>query len=393
MKGKLSLHWRITLSMGALVLIASLLLTALSIWNVSRQFVFPLTEIYDNEVSRNPTHSDKELVLVTSINETSQDVIFKEEVDIDPLQARKIFSWFSLLCTVVVTAVSMITAYFLARRAMKPISRLSQEMEQISGNDLCSRVSVPETDDEIAQLSQAFNGLLERLEQEMEREKRFSADAAHELKTPLTTMITNAQVLKLEDCPTMEEYKENLEITLQSAKRLSKAVNDLLALHGAGRELDMTVINLEKMFRDIWIELEPVYREKKQTFQYDFSVKELVGDKQLLYRALFNLVENACKYTPQCGSIKILSFIEDGHTVLKISDNGIGISDDDIQHIFEPFYRVDKSRSRNIAGSGLGMSITKEIFSLHHAEVSVNSVPKHGTEIRIIFDIDHDIKK
>lgn len=162
-------------------------------------------------------------------------------------------------------------------------------------------------------------------------------------------------------------------------------VNELLTLYRANRELDTAEIDLESLFRDIWTELGSVYAEKGHQFRYDFVVTILVGDRYLLYRALFNLVENACKYTPRGGSITISSHEGAGHMVLTIADNGIGISDEDIWHIFEPFYRADKSRSRDIAGAGSGMSITKEILSLHHAELSANSVPKHGTEFRIVF--------
>lgn len=385
MMRKLSLRWRIALSMGVLVLAASLLLTAFSIWNVSRQFVIPLAEFYAEEVNLTGEQAEGGIPFDSSMGVSSQEVKYEPAVNLDPVQARNTFFLSSLLCVAVVTAVSMLTAYFLARRAMRPISDLSTEMEQIGGNDLSSRVSVPEVGDEIAQLSRPFNGLLERLEQVMEREKRFSADAAHELKTPLSTIITNAQVLKLEDNPTAEEYAENLEVTLQSAKRLSNVVNGLLTLHRADRELDTAEIDLESLFRDIWTELGPVYAEKEHQFRYDFVVKILVGDKHLLYRALFNLVENACKYTPRGGSITISSHEEAGHMVLTIADNGIGIADEDIRHIFEPFYRADKSRSRDIAGAGLGLSITKEILSLHHAELYAHSVPKHGTEFRIVF--------
>lgn len=382
---KLSLRWRITLSMGALVFLVSLLLTGLSIWNVSRQFVMPLSEIAAPHVDMHNSTDQDDLVLLPEEGEMPDGVIYQEQVSLDPYKAQMQFSLTSLLCVAAVTLASMGIAYALSGRALLPLSELSGEMDAIDSRDLSRRVSVPETDDEIAHVSSAFNRLLERLELEMEREKRFSSDAAHELKTPLATIITSAQVLKMDDEASVEDYAQNLEITLESAKRLSDVVNELLALHRREASLQMESIDLEELFRQIVTELEPVYGSKKQNVRMDLHQMKLKGDRLLLYRAFFNLVENACKYTPENGEIEIASHTENSSTIVCITDNGIGMDDEAIAHVFEPFYRADASRSRSAGGAGLGMAIAKESFDLHHASTTVISLPGAGTSVRVSF--------
>ncbi len=382
---KLSLRWRITLSMGALVLLVSLLLTGLSIWNVSRQFVMPLSEITVPQVDMTSSADLQDLELLPKDGKMPDGVIYQEKVSLDPYKAQMQFSLSSLFCVAAMTLASMGIAYSLSGKALRPLSELSREMDAIDSRDLSRRVSVPETEDEIAHVSSAFNHLLERLELEMEREKRFSSDAAHELKTPLATIITNAQVLKMDDEPSIEDYAHNLEITLESAKRLSEVVNALLALHRHETNLTVETIDLADLFGQIRSELEPVYGSKKQTIRMDLHQAKLKGDRLLLYRAFFNLVENACKYTPDNGEIVIASHAQNDSTIVSITDNGIGMDDEAIAHVFEPFYRADASRSRSAGGAGLGMAIAKESFDLHHAATTVISFPGAGTSVRVSF--------
>lgn len=385
---KISLRWRITILMGILVLFASVLLTALSIHNVTNNFVIPLTysSDYINEYTVSSENKDaSSFPLTVNISDLPEDVYYAPEIDLDVENARQSFSVSSYFYMALVMVGSMITAYYLAGRAMRPISELNNEIEMIGGNTLSKRVSIPQTKDEIENLSSSFNKLLERLEQEFEREKQFSANAAHELKTPLATIMTSAQVLKLNDQTTLEEYRENLDITLQSARRLSSVVDGLLMLGKADRDISFEPVNISQILHGIQEEIGPLYCEKHLTLRYDLSTDILMGNPLLLYRAFFNLIENAYKYTEKDGSIAITSYCEESETIIRISDTGIGIPADDIAHIFEPFYRADKSRSRKIAGAGLGLAITKEIFDIHKADISISSRKDHGTVVEVKF--------
>lgn len=384
---RISLRWRITILMGVLVLTVSVLLTALSIHNATNNFVIPLsyssyvneTDVYDKQ-----QNLDK-FSLNGDVSNMPDEVFYKSEVNLDIENAQQLFSVSSYLYMTLVTVGSMIAAYYLAGSAMRPISKLNNEIEQIDGNTLSKRVNIPQTKDEIENLSLSFNKLLERLEQEFERERQFSANAAHELKTPLATIITSAQVLKLSDQITLEEYHENLDITLQSARRLSNVVEGLLMLYRTDREFLFDTVNILQMFYEIQKEIEPLYVDKHITTKYDFNIEILIGNQLLLYRAFFNLIENAFKYTEINGTITFTSYREDNENIICISDNGIGISIDDIEHIFEPFYRADKSRSRKIPGAGLGLAITKEILDIHKACITINSTHGSGTVVEIRF--------
>lgn len=385
---KVSLRWRITILMGTLVLLASILLTALSIHNAANNFVIPLTHtpVEINEKDGEDRKQSIDLDSVQSRNsKLPEDVFYASEINMNVESAQQAFSLSSCLYMALVTAGSMAAAYFLAGRAMRPISKLNHEMELMDGTTLSKRVSIPQTKDEIENLSQSFNKLLERLEQDFEREKQFSANAAHELKTPLATMIASAQVLKLDNQTTLEEYRENLDITLQSARRLSNAVEGLLMLCRTDLEISFDTVNIAQMFHEIQQEIEPVYSKKQITVTYALKADTLAANQLLIYRAFFNLMDNAYKYTEQNGSITISSNSEEREVVICVSDTGIGIPKDDMGHIFEPFYRADKSRSRKIAGAGLGLAITKEIFDLHKAHIAVSSKKNNGTMIEVRF--------
>lgn len=385
---RISLRWRITILMGVLVLSTSALLTVLSIHNATNNFVIPLvhSSTYVNETNM---YGEQYSPYVFSLDENPSDlpdgVVYKSEINLDIENAQQSFSVSSFLYMALITVGSMIVAYYLAGKAMCPITKMNNEIELIDVNTLSKRINVPQTKDEIENLSLSFNKLLERLEREFERERRFSANAAHELKTPLATIITSAQVLKLSDEITLEEYRENLGITLQSARRLSDVVEGLLMLYRTDQDVSFDTVNISQMFYGIQKEIEPLYFAKHILIKYELNIDTLRGNQLLLYRAFFNLVENAYKYTEKNGTITITSYRKENENIICISDTGIGIPADDLEHIFEPFYRADKSRSRKISGAGLGLAITKEIFALHKACITINSSQNSGTIVEVRF--------
>ncbi|WP_312640372.1 HAMP domain-containing sensor histidine kinase [Hydrogenoanaerobacterium sp.] len=383
---KISLRWRITILMGILVLVASVLLTFLSIYNMTDNFVTPIiySSAYIGESDSNGKGS-LEIPFADDPRNLPGGIHYVPELNLDVENARQSFSLFSYLYLALVIAGSMIAAYYLAGRAMQPISELNEEIETMDGKSLSKRLSIPQTKDEIENLSRSFNELFERLERDFEKEKRFSANAAHELKTPLATIMTSAQVLKLSDHTTAEEYRENLDITLQSVRRLSNVLDGLLMLGRPVSEVTFEPVSISQMLHEIEEEIKPCYYEKNISLTYDLQTDVLTGNQLLLYRAFFNLIENAYKYTEKDGSITIASCCSGAETIIRISDTGIGIPADDIKNIFEPFYRADKSRSRKIAGAGLGLSIAKEIFDLHKATVSVANRNEGGTVVEVRF--------
>lgn len=375
---KISLRWRITLLMGALLLFVCMLLTALSIRNMNSKFVEPVLSFTVEMAQPDVSGEDND---VLSFDQPTTDLpagaVYMPEIKQGIAAAGRSFSLSSYLSLVLVVVGGMLAAYYLAGRAMRPIAKLNDEISDIDGNDLSKRISVPQTRDEMEALACSFNELLTRLELDFEKEKRFSANAAHELKTPLATIMTSAQVLAMDPTSSIAEYRENLDITLQSVRRLSRVVDGLLLLGGAALDTPVEAVDVTQMLHDIEKELSPLYGEKNIALSYDLQPVTLSGNPVLLYRAFFNLVENALKYTGDRGAVTVTARINDEDFVICIANTG-GIPADDIQNIFEPFYRADKSRSRKIAGAGLGLSIAKEIFDLHKASISIRS--EHGTE-------------
>lgn len=375
---KISLRWRITLLMGALLLSVCVLLTALSIQNMTSKFVAPILNLTAEMAKPDTSGEDNDVI---SFNQPPTDLpdgmVYMPEIKQGIADAGRSFSISSYFSLVLVVAGGMLAAYYLAGRAMRPIAKLNDEISAIGVDNLSKQISVPQTKDEMEALARSFNELLTRLEQDFEKEKRFSANAAHELKTPLATIMTSAQVLAMSDSVSAKDYRENLDTTLQSVHRLSRVVDGLLLLGGAALDAPFETVNVTQMLYDIEKELSPLYDEKNISLSYDLQPITVNGNPVLLYRAFFNLVENALKYAGDHSTVAVTSRIQDEDFIISITNTG-GISADDLQNIFEPFYRADKSRSRRIAGAGLGLSIAKEIFDLHNATISISS--EQGTK-------------
>lgn len=375
---KISLRWRITLLMGALLLSVCVLLTALSIQNMTSKFVAPILNLPVETAQPDVTGEGNDVLSFDQpATNLPEGMVYMPEIKQGIAAAGRSFSLSSYLSLALVVVGGMLAAYYLAGRAMRPIAELRDEIGAIGGNDLSKRIGVPQTKDEMEALARSFNELLTRLERDFEKEKRFSANAAHELKTPLATIMTSAQVLAMDPTSSIADHREYLDVTLQSVRRLSRVVDGLLLLGGASLDAPFEAVDLAQMLDEIEQELAPLYDEKNIALSHDLQPVALHGDPVLLYRAFFNLMENAMKYAGDHGAVTVASRSDDEGCVICISNTG-GIPADDIQNIFEPFYRADKSRSRKIAGAGLGLSIAKEIFDLHQASITISS--DHGAE-------------
>lgn len=380
---KISLRWRITLVMGALLLSVCVLLTALSIQNMSNSFAVPILYAAA-EGEKSQEASVEEEIRIYDPSQPPTIAFHVAEIQQEIVIAQRTFSMTSYFYMILVVVGGMVAAYYLAGRAMGPIAKLNHEISAIDVNNLSKRISVPQTKDEIETLSRSFNQLLTRLEQDFEKEKRFSANAAHELKTPLATIMTSTQVLAMHEHNSETDYREHLQVTLQSVRRLSRVVDGLLLLGGAALDVPFEEVDVAQMLYGIEAELIPLYGEETVTRLYDLQPITLRGNPELLYRAFFNLVENAWKYAGKQGAVTITSHHDQRGSIICIANTAV-IPAADLPHIFEPFYRADKSRSRKIAGAGLGLSIAQEIFHLHQAAISIHSDPDMGTIVEVGF--------
>jgi signal transduction histidine kinase len=298
-------------------------------------------------------------------------------------QQNNDFTSVGILSALMVIVLGSGLTYLIAGRALRPVTVLSKEMEEIGENNLLRQVGVPPSNDEVSKLSRSFNHMILKLEKAFAAHKNFSANAAHELKTPLAAMIANLEVLQLDERPTLDEYKETLEDTLKNAHRLSDLVNDLLKLNAGQQVTVFEKIDAKAMFYNIAVELGPSIQSKNIRVDNRADDVQLFGDKPLLYRAFYNLIHNAVKYNKPSGVIVIAAAENSDSTTISIFDTGIGISEDHIENVFDPFYCVDKSRSRELGGSGLGLSIVKLVIEKHGGEIQMQSVPDLSTTIVI----------
>ncbi len=269
----------------------------------------------------------------------------------------------------------------LTGRALKPIETISRSADEIrQGTDLTQRLDIPNDSKEIRRLSAAFNGMLERLEESFDRERRFNADISHELRTPVS-VILSASELALEE-KTTEEYEEALQLIQKQGNKMSLMINDMLAYARLGtQQIAFEETDLTALCREVCAEI-PHTDAKHITLHTDLDDGVTVSaNGELLTRLLTNLLTNAYKYGKENGNIFVSLKEEQSTVLLRVKDDGIGIAAKDVDKIFDNFYRADNSRSR--PGFGLGLSFVKRIAELHGGTVTLNSVEGLGSEFTV----------
>ena len=280
--------------------------------------------------------------------------------------------------------------FLLVRRALKPVDQISRTAEQITQHNLSDRLPVPRTGDELERLSVSLNHMIGRLEDAIQNSKRFVADASHELRTPLTVLRGELENLT-PGAPLDAETRQTVGSMLEEVERLAKIVEGLVALS----RLDAGEAQAEWVRFDL-AELAATTADQMSLLAEDKSISisseaacpiNVEGDRARLKQVVVNLLDNAIKYTPGGGAVRLQVTRQNGHAVLDVSDNGIGIPPDALPHVFERFFRVDKARSRDQGGAGLGLSIVKSICTAHGADVQIESSPGHGSRFRVLLPL------
>lgn len=366
---KVSIRMRITLLTGGIIVAISVLLTLFSMYNAQDKFM-SLNEI---GITNDPNIGGS-TSLPTEKNNTLK--IPSSGVAL----AKKQFDIWSYIYLIIFSGIGMIVTYIVAGKALKPLQELNGSIINITERNLNDRIPRNYiTNDEIGSLATSFNAMLERLNESFLRQKRFSASVSHELKTPLSIMNAGIQVLHLDDEPTVKDYKETIEMAERNTKRLINIVDDLFVLTNENCVDLVDEIDLNQLFLQIEAELQPLYNNKNISITRKFEFSTIIGNKTLIYGAFFNLLENAMKYNIPNGKIDIKTLLENNVSKIIIADSGIGIPIEDINKIFEPFYRIDQSRSRKIGGAGLGLSIVKSIVEKHGWTIEAKSTVGVGT--------------
>lgn len=277
-------------------------------------------------------------------------------------------------------------AYLLARQALAPVERMAATADEITATQLDRRLHEPNPDDELGRLARTLNGMIARLERSFEEVRRFTADAAHELRTPLAILRNEAEVA-LRIPRESEQYRDCLENMLEEIDHLSRLSEALLFLFredaGLGAHTG-DVLSLDQIVRAVADDIRVVAAEQNQELMVDaLAPCHVLGNAEQLRRLLFNLLDNAIKFTPAGGSIGIRVERQKGQARVIVSDAGIGIAPEHLTRIFDRFYRVDSARSRRTGGNGLGLSICKSIAEAHQGFIEVVSQPGKGTQVTL----------
>jgi heavy metal sensor kinase len=286
----------------------------------------------------------------------------------------------------VAVCVAVAGGFILVRRALEPVDNLSRKAAAITQHNLTERLPVVRTGDELERLSLSLNLMISRLEDAINSSKQFVADASHELRTPLAVLRGELESLA-QDAQLKPQTSERLGSALEEVDRLAEIVEGLLALSrldtGEARA-PWVRFDLAELVANTADQMSLLAEDKHIAVICDSASRVMVeGDQARLKQVVVNLLDNAIKYTPDGGRIKLRIAQEDGQAVLDVADDGIGIPSEALPHVFKRFFRVDGSRSRDQGGAGLGLSIVKSICDAHGARVEVSSTPGQGSRFRI----------
>ena len=299
---------------------------------------------------------------------------------VDGAQGRfRTTNWY---ITAAVTLLSGILAYFVSGRALKPLRSFASQVEMVQMTNLADMKIDEDVLPEFKQLSRSFNQMLERLNTAFAAQRQFTGNAAHELRTPLALMQAQLELFSAEHPAVLPETAEFLTLLREQTERLTQMTRTLLEMSNLQQVARNERIQLAPMIEEIFTDLAPLSDKRGVTLTAEGN-GIMTGSDALIYRLIFNLTENAVKYNRQGGSVRVSVTQESEKLLLRVSDTGCGIPEEYQRSIFQPFFRVDKSRSREYGGAGLGLSLVWEIADLHGGFVWVEESSDKGTTIAV----------
>ena len=377
---KISLRTRLTM-LSALVMIAvAITLTTFSLISANQIFVRDMSSMLSND-SQNSFQIGDGSMDASNLPPAGYTV-----VPLELSKAKLKFNVWGVTSLVLMTILGVSATWIIVGRALRPLKELTTVIEKIDSHELSKRVDTYGKQDEIGRLAQSFNTMMDKVSSSFERQKLFSASAAHELKTPLATIQVGLEVLDLDDEPDPKRMKKALNVTKVNTTRMIHMMNDLFQLSCDEAYEMEDEVPVKELCDEVLTELMPLLQKKSLTTTISqFPEIILIGNRTLLYRVIFNLIENAAKYNREGGTILLSANQDDQGIEVRISDTGMGIPDEELLYIFEPFYRVDRSRSRTMGGTGLGLSLVKDIVEKHGGNIQVTSICGEGTTFTLRF--------
>ena len=357
---RISLRWRLTILTSLLITICCICLSLLLSFSAYR--MANSIEAIPVQPAQNIDELQPETSISSMVPSTSAEIA---------QQAKGDYFYESLFFTVIAMLVGGFFTYYVSGKALEPVKVLNEQVKNINIHNLNESLNIPFTNDEIAELTASFNDMTEKLDRAFSIQKRFSADAAHELRTPLTVMQTKLDVFRKKEQHTLEEYNALITAFQKQLGRLRSLVTELLDIANMEGDWNIQEISLLEILEDVSADLSSVAKEKNIIISLSGKEGRIRGNPSLLYRAFYNLVENGIKYNVPGGRVAIELAEKKDIVIVTVSDTGNGIPESMKHQIFEPFFRVDKSRSREMGGAGLGLSMVDAIIKKHSGTVGV----------------------
>ena len=381
MMKKMSLQWRLTCIITLYIAVICGCLT-MFVYKNGVYYIDSLQETVDAREDDNENDSDE---IYISIPEDKWDE-FANDFSLQVYSNKADYKRNSFIISAVLALMGGVVTYFISGHALRPIREFSDKIEEVEAQNLADSRIEENKVKELNQLSISYNRMLTRLSDAFEVQRQFTANAAHELRTPLSLIqvqldLYNAARHPGNDADTMQTIK----MVTEQNDRLNKMVKTLLdmsELQTVGRD---EVIAVDALVDEVLADLEPLAQEKNITLVENCKNITMRGSDILIYRMVYNLVENAIKYNHVDGQVIVTAYQEENHVHLSVEDTGSGIPEELKERVFEPFFRVDKSRRRELGGVGLGLALVREIVRVHDGSITVRSNPSGGTVFELQF--------
>lgn len=375
---RLSLQWRITLMSVALIGLTCVLMNCL-IGYSGKHYM----DSIGNGIS---AYSEIENSEPDSFDPESKS-LDHDKLTIIVNGAQHSFGTTNWYITVAVTVLGGVLAYFVSGRALKPLKSFASQVENVQPDNLADMKISEDVLPEFKQFSKSFNGMLDRLDEGFSAQRQFTGNAAHELRTPLALMQAQIELFSVEHSDIQHDTAELLKLLQEQTERMSQMTKTLLEMSELRTVPCNDVIELAPMFEEVFADLAPLAEKRGITLECDGD-GTIIGSDTLIYRMLFNLTENAIRYNRPNESVRACVSERNGQIFIRVRDNGNGIPEQYRESVFQPFFRVDKSRSREYGGVGLGLALVREIALLHGGRVLAEESTENGTVMLVILPKD-----
>ena len=376
---RMSLQWRLTCIITVYIAVICGCLT-MFVYKNGVYYIDSLQETVDAQGEDNGEDTDE---IYISIPDDKWDE-FANDFSIQAYNNKEDYKKNSLLISAILALIGGVVTYFISGHALRPLSEFSDKIEEVQAQNLADSRIEENKVKELNQLSVSYNKMLGRLSDAFEIQRQFTANAAHELRTPLSLMQVQLDLYNSTRHPDNDaDTLQTIKMVTEQNGRLSKMVKTLLdmsELQTVGRDDEIMV---DALVDEVLADLDPLAQEKNIKLTGKCKNITMVGSDILIYRLVYNLVENAIKYNHPGGQVTVTAYRKEKHVYLSVEDTGNGIPEELRERVFEPFFRVDKSRSRELGGVGLGLALVREIVRVHDGSITVRSNPSGGT----IFDV------